>query len=434
MPRRPAGDAPRRRRAPRRYTRRPAAGYVSGRGAYTLTSLARRVPKSYYTHGGAMLGALGGSALNMTAPGAVIGRSIGAKVGEVVHGRGAYKVLRNTLITPDPPSIHNRGKEGMVQIRHREYVGDLKSSTGFDLQYQIPLNPALAQSFPWLAPIANQFTQWQPNGILVEFISTSGNALSSTNAALGEVVLSTQYDSVNTPFTNKQQMLAQEFAVSGAPSCNLIHPIECAARLSGQTNYYTRAGAVPTGADQRLYDLGVLCVATSGQQQAGFTLGEIWITYDILLMKPQLSDSADVYSESALLNFSASQPSGLFGSVPIVDPSSTLSLTTSGNLLTIPGGSTSGGRFEIDMFHAFASGISNTTSTSPAVANGSLITQMPVPGTATASTQLVNRFVVEIADPEVDTVVNFSSVYAGWSGTDPQDFTVAVSQVPEWFS
>lgn len=301
---------PRRRQAGRPVVRRRrvARPYVRGRGAYTLAdayrvpgALMRRIPRGYYTHGGAALGAGAGSALGPVGAtsGATLGRMMGTALADYVHGRGAYKINRNTILMPDPPSVHNRGKEGMVQIRHREYIGDVISSTGFGMQYSLPLNPALLDSFPWLSGIANQFTQWQPNGVLIEFVSTSGNAVASNNTALGEVMIATQYDSVVAPFTTKQQMLNQEFSVSGVPSCNHIHPVECQSRLSGQTNFYTRSAPVPAGADQRLYDLGVVYVATQGQQTAGVTLGELYVTYDILFMKPQLPD-VDQASETEL--------------------------------------------------------------------------------------------------------------------------------------
>jgi len=287
--------------ASRRTRAAAAAGALTGFGAYRSVRIPRApranpmaiTGRGFYKGFGKDLGRfLGGSVSKLTGiPGlSNVGEHLGG-YGSKLTGWGAYKLNRNTLITPDVPKMMNANKEGFVQIRHREYIGDVLSSNQFNVQYSIPLQPGLVQSFPWLAPIANQFTQWQPNGILVEFVSTSGSAIASTNNALGEVVMATQYDSIAPPFVNKQQMLNQEFAVSGVPSSNHIHPIECAKQQSQIQNFYTRSNAVPTGSDQRLYDLGVLYIATQGQQQAGVTLGELYITYDILLAKPQLSES-----------------------------------------------------------------------------------------------------------------------------------------------
>ena len=130
--------------------------------------------------------------------------------------------------------------------------------------------------------------------MLVEFKTTCGDAISSTNSALGEVVISTNYNSVS-PFTTsstKSQLLNEEYATSTKPSMSAIHAIECAPTQSPLTRLYTRGtstNAAATGADLRLYDLGSLAVGTFGQQAASATLGELWITYEVILFKPRIN-------------------------------------------------------------------------------------------------------------------------------------------------
>lgn len=41
------------------------------------------------------------------------------------------------------------------------------------------------------------------SGLIFEFKSMSGNALNSTNTALGQIIMSAQYDAGNAPFTDK---------------------------------------------------------------------------------------------------------------------------------------------------------------------------------------------------------------------------------------
>jgi len=83
-------------------------------------------------------------------------------------------------------------------------------------------------------------------------------------------------------------MLNEEFSVSTVPSNQVAHPIECANSQTPVDKLYIRSGAPGSNADLRLYDLGTLSIATQGQQSASATLGEIWITYEVLLYKPSL--------------------------------------------------------------------------------------------------------------------------------------------------
>lgn len=77
------------------------------------------------------------------------------------------------------------------------------------------------------------------------------------------------------------------FTTSCSPSVSMVHPIECAGRKNVLSNQYIRTGAIPTGADQRFYDLGLTQFATQGQQAAS-TIGEIWVSYHVKLMKPKI--------------------------------------------------------------------------------------------------------------------------------------------------
>nr|QKV51308.1 putative capsid protein [Crucivirus sp.] len=279
--------APRRRRAP------APRGAVSGKGFY----------KGFGQHLGTAIG--GAVSALVGVPGLdKVGGRLGA-MGAKATGFGAYAISKNSLVMQDPPEIHNaRAKEGAMVVCHREYLTDIQGSTGFTIQGMYDLQPGLDAGFPWLSQIANAFEEWEPMGILVEFVTTSGNAISSTNPALGEVILSTQYNSYAPAFTTKQQMLNQIFAVSSVPSQNVIHPIECKPSQNQVTRFYTRNSA-PIG-DTRLYDLGRLSVATSGQQAVS-AIGELWITYQIAFYKPKL------LSPSALLSLPLAEYSFVYG-------------------------------------------------------------------------------------------------------------------------
>lgn len=310
---------------------------LSGRGAYHkkrhVASGGAVRGRGFYKGFGSDIGKLLGGAV-----GGLVGhRDMGAKVGSWLGGKGAemtgfgaYKVAHNSLVA-QVPTIANPRKEGATQVRHREYIGQVMSSQDFKVQYALPINAAQPQTFPWLSQIAQNYTQYEVNGALFEFVSTSGDATGS-NTALGTVVMATNYDSVLPAFNNKQQMLNQEFSTDAKPSINCIHPIECASNQTTIPLLYTRTGAVPANTDQRLYDLGVFYLATQGNQLDGegnpISLGELWITYDVLLYKPLLGGAVGGSPSIDVAHFTLTNPAPgptgainamLLGATPKVD-------------------------------------------------------------------------------------------------------------------
>ena len=222
--------------------------------------------------------------------------------GKYLTGFGDYAMpailpQKNTLmdaITANgPPALYSTTARSLV-VRHREFIGDVITGpdSGFNIT-NFSINPGLYETFPWMSTIAQNFEQYRVNGMVFEFKSTSADALNSTNTALGTVIMATEYNSDSPAFTTKQQMENHEFANSAKQSCSILHPIECARNLTTISELYTRTGDVPSGQDLRLYDLGRFGIATVGQQGANVNIGELWVTYEIELLKPQLPDGVN---------------------------------------------------------------------------------------------------------------------------------------------
>jgi hypothetical protein len=223
----------------------------------------------------------------------VSGRSVGSAVGgwvgdmavkaiKSITGFGDYKVSRNSLVNSNQIpqfSINSRS----VLVRHREYVGNVVSPGPAFTTTTFLINPTTSL-FPWLSELANSFEQFRLHGMVVEFKSTSADAISATNTALGSVILATQYNVNSPPFSTQQQMEAYDFVTSCKPSESMIHPIECAVSPGGVAEFYVDTGY---GGDSRLSFLGATILATVGQQAAS-TLGELWVSYDIELLKPKI--------------------------------------------------------------------------------------------------------------------------------------------------
>lgn len=225
--------------------------------------------------------------------GSEAGSWLGAKLGQLasyVTGFGDYRVEGNSIMDTinQVPSIINSNNSGGTIIRHREYISDIAATTGFSVT-ALRINPGLKSSFPWLASTANSFEQFRIRGMIYEFRSLSSDAVlsSATSSALGAVIMATDYNANASQFNTKQAMEAYEFSNSSKPSLNFIHPIECKSSLTSISNLYIRNSQEGTG-DNRLYDMGLFQIATTGMQASGGIIGELWCTYEIELFKPRL--------------------------------------------------------------------------------------------------------------------------------------------------
>jgi len=251
-------------------------------------------------HLGGMFGPLGRAA----------GRWLGSGIGSI-FGSGDYQISDNSrynvLTSPKQIPQFASNKQANV-ICHREFVGDVIGSTNFKVT-DFPINPGNHKLFPWLSNLAENFEQYKLHGCILEFRSTSTDY--SNNAALGSVIMATQYDPYNTSFKSKQEMENYEFAVSCKPSQSMLHGIECATKLTPLSEMFIQS-YIPSGSDQRFANLGTFSIATSGMSSA-YVAGELWISYCVELIKPHIPTTfgGDVHSiKLKLMNASTTLPFG----------------------------------------------------------------------------------------------------------------------------
>lgn len=210
-----------------------------------------------------------------------------------IRGRGDYNVGGGGPVAGVPQfSNWSAGANGSVRFQHREYLQDLTSSTGFT-NVQYPLNPGLASSFPFLSAIASNFEKYRWHGLSFYSRTMSGTAVGSTSTALGTIIMATQYNANASAFQNKAEMENAQGAVSGAPCYDLMHGVECAPKDTPIERLYVRTGGVPSGQDQRLFDLGLTNIAVVGcQSAANNVISELWVTYDVELIQPKVPTGA----------------------------------------------------------------------------------------------------------------------------------------------
>ena len=162
--------------------------------------------------------------------------------------------------------------------------------------------------------------------------------MNSTNTALGQVTIATQYNVYESEYDNLAAMQASQFNTSCKPCESMLHPIECDPAQTPLPLMYVRAGTAPTGADLRMYDLCRTTIATSGVQGTSVNLGQLWVTYHVTLYKPKLYASLGYAADFARYvnhTISLANPYGTL-SQSRVDGAFTLAGSTNNLTLTFP--------------------------------------------------------------------------------------------------
>jgi len=259
-------------------------------------SAGRKILRAIGGMSGGALGLLSSGSLAGAHKGYTLGRGVGDNASTIL-GLGRYKVRKNSLmactdVSAPVPFMHS-GDQSTI-VRHTEYLGDVTSSATantFAISSAYPLNPGIIDSFPWLSTIANQYQEYNFRGVAFEFRSTSADAIaSSTNTALGSVIMGTTYNPAAAVFTSKIQMLNEYFSVDCKPSENMIHYVECDPKENPFNILYVRAVSSTTPANIQNYDLGNFYIATAGFQGTNVVCGELWVTYEVELRKPAVVD------------------------------------------------------------------------------------------------------------------------------------------------
>jgi len=308
---------------------------ITGRGGYwgdkfgegasaAWKSLKRATPEGTFSRlgraaGGAMFGK----------PGASVGNWLGGGVSGIL-GFGDYAVKKNDLMMLDEgvpvPTFQNMN-DGVI-VCHREYIGDITQTSAFT-NNQFIIQPGDSTTFPWLNQIAHQFEQYEILGMIFQYRSTASDFGTTSNMAMGSVILATEYDTVDSAYGSKLEMENSQYAMSGKPSHDILHPIECDPGVVGPMGLkYIRTGPVPTGKDNRLYDHGNFQIATTGMPANSGTIGELWVTYKIAFYKPQFNLGSDIRTD---LFFASTGPTGVAPVAGLVgQASNSLGCTMSG--------------------------------------------------------------------------------------------------------
>lgn len=207
-------------------------------------------------------------------------------------GLGDYKISYNALITGSGgPSLSIQTSGRSLQVANKEYLGDVAVHPTVAGQFNITnfeVNPGNVLAFPWLSTIALQFDQWKPMGIIFEFVTTTTD--STTNSAIGSVIMASEYDVSDAVYTSKQDMLNSAYSNESKMSNDCIHGLECdPGELSRKIFFCRKTGASVLAGDIRDYDMCRFSFATQGGNlPAGTIIGSLYVHYVFAFYKEQL--------------------------------------------------------------------------------------------------------------------------------------------------
>jgi len=318
------------------------------------------------------------------------------------------------------PYMHEDGAK--TRVVHREYLGDLYSTTSAFKQVNYAINPGMNETFPWASPIANQFTKYRMLGATVEFVSEGSEY--SNAAGLGYVAIATRYDALAPKFNDKRTMLNSQFADACKPSKSFTHWIECKSDIVGDMSRYCRSGEAPTESDLRLYDLGEITIAVGGNTVDDSIIGEIWISYDVELTLPKAGSLDGANNEFFVASSSDSVSNArLFGVTQDLDSRNTFSMDlTRISEMRFPNNLR--GMFRVEYGVNLSAGDPAPTM-GPAVGTNCIISGQTVTGLVANSLNYMLSFYVEIRnDGAAVTITNVS--LANWG-----NMWILIVQIPE---
>lgn len=190
------------------------------------------------------------------------------------------------------PRLTNGGGGGTsVRIQHKEQILDvLVPANGgtFQIIKAFSINPGLKDTFPWLSGLANNYEECDWHSLCFYFRSTTSDSV-ATSPALGSIIMATQYNALDDGYQDKREMENASGVVSSKISMDCKHTVRC--KGGALETQFIRSGAVPTGGDARMSDLGRTFIASSGLPIGGSfvtgqQMGELWVKYDVTLKKP----------------------------------------------------------------------------------------------------------------------------------------------------
>jgi len=169
-------------------------------------------------------------------------------------------------------------KHGVMTLSKSEYIGDVKMNTSSFLCFAAQINPGLKKTFPWLAPIANQYTKYRFKSISFSYITASASIRP------GQLDLMVDWN-VETPPPNERVEFINSYKTKQTvPWTNTSYRVDM--RDINQYRWYFIRSDGETVEDIKTYDCLNFYVGNVGIGEGPETMGNLWINYTIELSEP----------------------------------------------------------------------------------------------------------------------------------------------------
>jgi hypothetical protein len=208
-------------------------------------------------------------------------------------GNGDY--VANSRNISNRGSRPNSNSASFSIIERREWVTDIVTSnvakaTSIQKFRVNPGNPLLAK---WGSKVAWNYESYFPMQCVFEYVSTSADAMSTTNTSLGKVVMAAQYNTFASEWDTLTEIENAQSAVMTKPSKNARCGIECKAALRGASSLFVSETEVTT-AGKAFYDMADFYIATSGLDATSVKVGALYIVYKMKVFNPVVNDRTEL--------------------------------------------------------------------------------------------------------------------------------------------
>lgn len=190
--------------------------------------------------------------------------------------------------------VRHAGQSGSTFLEHEEVIDTFLSPAPPTVSVNsFAINPTNPVLFPWLSTLAPNWQQHKWHRLEFTWVTFCGDAISSTNNALGTMVAAVDYNSmlsILTPPSTIRQVENMDGSVSAKPSRSFTLRVNCSPKSLLSPILYNAYRIGGTNIDNRLSILGVLWMLFSGMQAAGVVLGELRVKYIVELIRPITKD------------------------------------------------------------------------------------------------------------------------------------------------
>jgi hypothetical protein len=184
-----------------------------------------------------------------------------------------------------------------MRYKECERVLSVPGSTSFGVVGNVPCNPGLASSFPWLSGHAGLYDKYKVHRLVYRYKNLKGTGSD------GNILMSFDYDTLDAAPSTAVQMTQSTAWIDGSP----WRIFELHVKPDGR-KLFTRAGAV-SSSDLKTYDMGRLFIAAEGCADSS-DHGYLEVDYDIELYDKAPLDSGVPAAITSLSQFNLSANTG----------------------------------------------------------------------------------------------------------------------------